>query len=86
MSGCSSNTLGMSNLLSEIVESICSAVEDPYEVISSSDMLSRIEEFNKNMVKEAIKRIEDGEKEWDWREEWMLIGSDVLSLFPSLNA
>ena len=38
VSGCSSNTLGMSNLLSEVVESICSSVEDPYEVISSTDM------------------------------------------------
>ena len=76
----------MSNLLSEVVESICSSVEDPYEVISSTDMLSRVEQFNKDMRKEAIKRIEDGEKEWDWRDEWMLLGSDVVSLFPSLTA
>ena len=23
---------------------------------------------------------------WDWRDEWILIGSDVVSLFPSLTA
>ena len=45
VSGCSSNTLGLSNLLSEVIESLCAAVENPFEVISSEDMLYRIEEL-----------------------------------------
>ena len=65
VSGCSSNTLGLSNLLSDIVESICNSVRQPYEVISSVDMLARFEIFNK-MVDQ--KRSEFGEK-WDWRKK-----------------
>ena len=31
------------------------------------------------------KRDKYGEK-WDWRDKWTLIGTDVVSLFPSLSA
>ena len=87
MSGCSSNTLGLSNLLSEVIDSVCSAVEDPYEVISSTDMLSRVEKFNEYVRKEEIERKESNpDLDWDWRDDWMLLGSDVVSLFPSLSA
>ena len=82
VSGCNSNTLGLSNLLSDMVESICCSIHNPYEVISSEDLLARIEEFNIK-VKEGIK--ENGET-WDWRHKWMMIGSDIISLFPSLTA
>ena len=40
VSGCSSNTLGLSNLLSDIIESVCQSIENPFEVISSEDLLS----------------------------------------------
>ena len=33
VSGCNSNTVGISTLLSDIVESVCNAIEEPYEVI-----------------------------------------------------
>ena len=82
VSGCNSNTLGLSNLLSDIVESVCSSVSNPYEVISSEDLLARIELFNDKV---AIKRKLHG-PEWDWRQHWTMIGSDVVSLFPSLTA
>ena len=82
VSGCSSGTLGLSNLISEVLESLCVSVKNPYEVISSTDMLSRVEEFN-NWVKRT--KLEKGEL-WDWRDEYMLIGSDVKALFPSLSA
>ena len=85
VSGCNSNTLGLSNLLSDMVESICSSISDPFEVISSEDLLSRIENFNK-MVTEKIETEASKGNEWDWREHWTLIGSDVISLFPSLTA
>ena len=82
VSGCNSNTQGLSNLLSEMVEAVAGSVEDPYEVISSADLLARVEDFNKKI--EYMQK-EKG-PEWDWRQEYMLIGSDVTSLFPSLSA
>ena len=47
MAGCNSNTLGLSNLLSDMIEAVCGSIINPYEVISSDDMLSRVESFNK---------------------------------------
>jgi len=82
VSGCSSGTLGLSNLVSEVVESLCISVKDPFEVISSCDMLSRVEDFNE-LIKR--KKIEKGES-WDWRNDYVLLGSDVKALFPSLSA
>ena len=52
VSGCTSNTLGLSNLLSDLVDSICGSVSDPYEVISSDDMLARVEAFNRRKREE----------------------------------
>ena len=37
--GCSSNTVGLSNMISEVLESIAASIENPYAVISSEDML-----------------------------------------------
>jgi hypothetical protein len=42
VSACDSYTVGLSNILSEVIESVANAVKDPCEVISSEDMLSRI--------------------------------------------
>ena len=87
VSGCSSNTLGLSNLLSEMIESVANAVVDPFEVISSEDLLSRFEKFNEFIKKTKKKKDdEDPGTDWDWRDDWMLVGSDVVSLFPSLTA
>ena len=49
VSGCNSDTLGLSNTLSELVESVCMAVDQPYEVLSSEDMLSRIKKWKEQM-------------------------------------
>ena len=85
MSGCSSDTIGMSNLLSDIIESMCCAIEDPYEVISSEDMLSRFEKFNSwvkserenaKSVKEQVKKI---------YLEWLNIDDQWLRLYIHLN-
>ena len=59
VSGCNSNTVGISNILSDVIESICNAIEKPYEVISSEDMLHRIHECNR----ETEKEIEEKKKE-----------------------
>ena len=81
VSGCCSNTLGLSGILSDMVESLCMAVDDPFEVISSEDLLARISEFNRDIT-EKIKE----DKEYDWRDKYVLLGTDVVSLFPSMSA
>ena len=81
VSGCSSNSLGLSNLLSDLVESLCLSVNDPFEVISAEDMLAQFEEFNRD-IEEKIA----AEPEYDWRRDYLLLGTDVVSLFPSLSA
>ena len=43
-------------------------------------------ELNPLIKKIEKKEEERGDPNWDWRSEWMLIGSDVVSLFPSLSA
>ena len=45
-------------------------------------MLSRVEDFNEKIKKERMK---NGES-WDWRDHYVLLGSDVKALFPSLSA
>ena len=44
--GCSSNTLGLSNMISELLEAVTAAKENPYSVISSEDLLARISDTN----------------------------------------
>ena len=53
--GCNSDTLGLSNTLSEVVESVCMATNEPYEVISSEDMLARVYSCNEK-IKEIIEQ------------------------------
>ena len=56
--GCSSNTLRLSNLISEVIESVASAIENSYQVIGSEDLLARISDTNdeiKNMTIELNK-------------------------------
>ena len=41
-----SNTVGLSNIMSEIIDAVANAVPNPTEVISSEDMLSKITACN----------------------------------------
>ena len=88
--GCNSDILGLSNILSELIESVCMAIDKPYEVISSEDMLSRIVNCNEKIEKLKVEKEKtpSGEniQSWDWRHEFILLGSDVSALFPSLSA
>ena len=65
---------------------MCSAVVDLYEVISSTDMLARTEKFNKWLEEEKKRKLEAGVHKWNWRNDMMLLGSDVVALYPSLSA
>ena len=91
--GCNSDTLGLSNTLSELVESVCISIESPYEVISCEDMLSRISVCNERIRELRESRIKGTQswsaeklENWDWRQDYILIGTDVSALFPSLSA
>ena len=89
MGRCNSDSLGLSITLSEIVESVCMAIEKPFEVIISEDMLNRIAKCNdkikKLIAEHKIEQSEENES-WDWRQDYILLGSDVSALFPSLFA
>ena len=56
VTGCSSNTRGRSNTVSDFLESVANSIPDAYEVISSEDYLARVERANA----EARKMIEEG--------------------------
>ena len=66
VSGCNSDTLGLSNTLSEVIESVCMSTEIPYEVVSSEDMLSRIYECNERI--KSYNSSEDRKKILEKRE------------------
>ena len=68
-------TLGLSNTLSEVVEAVCMATENPFEVISSEDMLSRV-----IACYAKIENMAENEN-WSLDQDWILLGSDVKSLF-----
>ena len=74
VSGCQSLSRHLSNILSEIVESLSQSVEDSGEVISTEDLISKIEEYNA--------KIRSGEIS---DEELILLGIDAVALFPSLD-
>ena len=46
VTGCSSNTRGLSNSVSDFLESVANSIPDAYEVISSEDMLARVQAGN----------------------------------------
>ena len=51
VAGNESNTLGLSNMASEVIESIANCKSDPYEVISTEDLLAKIHECNLMVAK-----------------------------------
>ena len=62
MRGCDSNTVGLSNIVSELLESIANAVENPKEVISTEDLLSKIHACNQELQEIRKQREARGEK------------------------
>ena len=74
VSGCSGMLLSLSNLLSDHLESLANIRENPIEVISTEDMLSRIDIYNENVS--VI----------DQDREKVLVGADCVQLFPSLKS
>ena len=86
VSGCDSHTLGLSNMVSDLLEAVCNSVDDPFEVISTEDMLARIRECNEKLKSTRDEKIMRGEIIPDTEEDIIMFGSDVVALFPSLSA
>ena len=81
------------------------AVDNPYEVVSSEDMLSRVCYLNskiKKIVEDNGEKIHlnklfiegaedtqdytENEVDYNWESEYILLGTDIKLLFPSLSA
>ena len=86
VTGCNSNTLGLSNIVAELLESVCNSMSSPYEVISTEDMLSRIEDCNRDILRNRAEKIDRGESLTKEDEELFVIANDVVALFPSMSS
>ena len=53
--GHSSNSLGLSNAVSEVLEAVSNSENKRYNTISSEDMLARVTEYNKKVADKNIK-------------------------------
>ena len=56
VTGCSSNTLGMSNNTASVIEAVAASEKTPFESISSEDMLAKTKKCNKNILEERERR------------------------------
>ena len=52
--GCSSNTLGLSNAVAEVLEAVANSEKRRYNTISSEDLLSRIHLSNKKILEKQL--------------------------------
>ena len=59
VTGCTSNTLGMSNNTASIMEAVAASFETPFESISSEDMISKTKEYNKKILERRRIRKEE---------------------------
>ena len=84
VSGNTSNSSALSNLVSGLIEAVANSISNPHEVISTEDMLARIVECNKEMARIVKEREENGEKLTPEEKEIILLGTDVIALFPNL--
>ena len=82
-SGCNSMGVHLSNILSEIIDAIANSMKGSMEVISTEDLLYKIDEFNKLVDKENEEKTQQGNEE---REEKIAInGADATGLYPNLE-
>ena len=86
VSACDSYTVGLSNILSELIESVANAVTQPCEVVRSEDMLARITRCNKDLETLRKQKLENGEHLSEEEEKIFVLGADVIALFPSMTS
>ena len=58
VTGCTSNTMGLSNSVSDLLESVANIIQDPYEVISTEDNIHRVELIMKGPERSWMKEEE----------------------------
>ena len=80
-SGCSSMGVHLSNLLSEIIDAIASSMDGSIEVISTEDLLHKIDEYNKQVERDDHQGL--GEKQEN--EKVVMNGADATALYPNLE-
>ena len=87
VAGCSSYNVGMSELLSELLEAVYKAKEDKVGVISSDDFLASLHILNKDLSKKNLKIYDPNNPAHVSGEEdtVTMIASDVVALFPSMQ-
>jgi hypothetical protein len=85
VSGCDSDTLGLSNSVSELLEAVCNSLEEPYEVISSEDMLACVVDCNRRLETIRREKLQAGEALGD-QEKLVMCGNDVVGLFPNITS
>ena len=85
VSGCDSDTLGLSNSVSEQLEAVCNSLDEPYGVISSEDMLACVVDCNKRLEKIRSEKTRNGEA-LDDQEELIIFRNDVVGLFPNITS
>ena len=81
-----SYTVGLSNILSEFVESVANPVNQPCKVNSSEDMLSRIHRCNKDLETLRKQKLENGETLSEEEERIYVLGADVILAFLSFSS
>ena len=74
VSNCRGMGVHLSNMVSEIVEALANSLDEDFEVISTEDAKSKLNDYNEL----GGCRLSEG----DLR---MLIGADAVALFPSLD-
>ena len=73
-------------MVAELLESVCNTMTKPYEVISTEDMLARIQECNDRLLEDRKEKIQRGEELTAEDEELFVIANDVVALFPSMTS
>ena len=100
--GHSSNSLGLSNSVAEVLESVANSEKNRYNTISSEDMLNRMHGYNKkieerlrskdpqDLDKNKLMASQGVPEPWDPAQEqekqYSVIGSDVKALYPSIES
>ena len=64
-------------MVSEVLESVADSFPTPTEIISTEDMLAKIQQLNMDILR--LNERNGGEK-----VELLMLGSDAVALFPSL--
>ena len=76
-SGCSSMGVHLSNILSDIIDAIANSMKNKIEVVSTEDLLNKIDEYNKKVDKTKDSNMD--------LEGLAMTGADATALYPNLE-